>query len=1345
MKEVPEKKPTTDRRPGTATSETALHEPAPHEPGGLSPRAVQRLQGAVGNAAVARLVAQRYTAPVKTPANAAPGFRRVGADVAAKKRTLAAHPPAAAESKSAQDAAVAPVDDKEAQGKAANAEKMNAAKPGEFDKAAFVAAVDKAIEAQAPKNLDEADKFAKSGKADKVKEEVDGKVGEGKDTSAKDIETTTKAPPDTSAAKDKPVTPLVPDRPPGNPGAPSASDAIPEKQPPAVTDFSQGPAENDKAMADAEVTEEQLAKGNEPEFDDALKAKKTAETDSAKAPGKAHTAEDRQLATAKAGAAAAGAQAMNTLAATRTEAGKAVDGGKGETKSKDEQKRAEVTARLQKVFDATKKDVESTLTGLDQKVDTAFTTGEKAARDAFTADHKARMKKYKDKRYGGFLGKGRWLKDKFAGLPQEANDLYQESRKLYVARMRTVISTVADLIGVELGRAKARIAQGRNDLKAEVDKLPADLKAFGEEARQDFAGKFEDLETTVDEKSEQLVQDLATKYTAALDAVDEEIKKLQEANKGLIDKAKDAIVGVIKTINELKNLLLGILAKAASAVMKIIKDPIGFLGNLVKAVGAGLDLFVTNIGTHLKTGLVSWLLGTATKAGLELPARFDLRGIIQLITSLLGLTWDNIRSRITRKGVPDEAMTTVESSVPVAKKLATEGPAGAYEEIKAETGDLKSTILSKLTEYLIPTVIVAGIAWIISLLNPASAFVRAVKGIIDIVTFVVNQGAQIADFVNAVLDAVIQIANGGAAGVPKMVETALAASIPLLIGFLASLLGIGGLANKVKSVFQAVSKPVNRAIDKLVDFIAKRGKTIWQKLKAKARGGDDSPAGKQQRLEKAIAAAVKVMARYKGKPVGRTVLTPILSGIRHRYGLKELTPVPSGRLWSVEGRVNPGRTEITQAPVAEGDSDSPDQGKEQKEFIEKIPSELPKHGLKISREVLDNWWSGQLGSTGAWDGVDVLRHFSASAIAALKTEDTKQALRGYFDPSRNGNKIRRSGPESQAFKNYALQDLDPKPEHSIREVFFKKLGEGAVKRLKAGAKEEIKTGDMKEKLRKLSFQSNAQHGRFSSLPVPKREVDEDLKKAAGGRIIEFLHEMAEKKVSEGLKVDRLRDLWSEVVPGGNPNKSWLKSEYRGSGGLHEWIPTNQMLKILDTAIKQGGTRKAVAWIELQDKLRSFTTDVIWEIRVDDQIDEVGSHDMDAHVGAFMTYEGNFIYNGRDQKWHQPLRDYFDAFIKKHPQGSPLDYLAVLRGHLEGGRLMWKGDGAADFTEQQMNLPIRAIYKSIHIRERVTEEQQRVTPLTVRDLIDDQKAAYARVLQDFLRAERHVKDWLENAE
>ncbi|MFJ1635589.1 hypothetical protein ACIOHW_36360 [Streptomyces anulatus] len=896
-------------RSAAPPAERAPTAPAPDR------RSIQRLQRMAGNGAVSRLVAQRYTAPVKpSPAQSA-RFRTMKADVAGKRTRLAAHAPAASESKASQDAAVAPPDDKEAQGKAANAEKMNAAKPGEFDKKAFIDAVNKAIDSQAPKNLDEADKFAKSGKADQVKAEVDGKVTDGRETSAKDIDTATQAPPDTAAAKDKDVTPLTPDQAPGNPGAPSATDAVPEKQPAAVTDFSEGPAENDKAMADAEVTEDQLAKGNEPEFNEALSAKKTSETDAAKAPAKGKAAEDQQLSTAQQNAAASGAQAMAGLTSTRAAAGKQVDGGKNDTKSKDEKKRAEVTAKLRHVYDGTKKDVEDTLSGLDKKVDSAFTSGEKAARDAFTADHKSRMKKYKDKRYSGLMGKGRWLKDKFAGLPKAANDLYQESRKLYVSKMQTVISTVADIIGAELGRAKARIAKGRTELKAEVDRLPADLQQFGEEAAKDFAGKFDDLEATVNEKSEQLVQDLAQKYTAALNKIDEEIKKLQEANKGLIDKAKDAIVGAIKTINELKNLLLGILAKAASAIMKIIKDPIGFLGNLVKAVGAGLNLFITNIADHLKTGVVSWLLGTAVKAGLDLPAKFDLKGIIQLIGSMLGLTWDNIRTRVTRKGVPDEAMSAVETSVPVAKNLAAEGPAGAVKEIQAETGDLKATILGKLTTYLIPTVLIAGITWIISLLNPASAFVRAVKGIIDIVTFIVTQGAQIADFVNAVLDAVIAIANGGQAGVPKLIETALATSIPLLIGFLAALLGIGGLANKVKSVFQSVSRPVTRAIDKIVDFITKKGKALWAKLKNKVRGGDDSPAGKQQRLEKAMAAGKRSLDRFSGKTVGKVALAPLLLGIKARFGLSVLTVAPEGAHWKLHGAINPSKIDQLLAKV----------------------------------------------------------------------------------------------------------------------------------------------------------------------------------------------------------------------------------------------------------------------------------------------------------------------------------------------------------------------------------------------------------------------------------------------
>ncbi|MFG1603697.1 hypothetical protein [Actinoplanes sp. NPDC049265] len=889
------------RRPAPATdpNRTETTEPsradgaAPAARRPVTPRATQRLQAAAGNRAVSALIAQRQpnaavdsaaspgemaapvveeaVAPVqryaRPPAASAPKFGALKSDVRGKQKTLAAHPPPASKASAAQAAAKPPADDKQAQGKAANAEKMNAAQPGTFDKAAFIAAVNKAIAEQAPKNLDEADNFGDSGKADAVKGQVQGQVGQGKEQSAKQIETTTKAAPDTAAAKEKQVTPLAQEPAPGNPGTPNPANAIPDKAPASATDFSAGPQQVDQQMTDAQVTEEQLAKSNEPEFTGALKEKKAGEEHAATAPGQVRAAENQTLSDAKAGAQSTAASSIEGMRGQKAAANNAVGQGQQGAQGKDESKRAQVTAKLQTVFDATQKDVEGILTGLDKKVDDAFSSGEKQARDAFTAEHKRRMDEYKDKRYSGFTGKLKWVKDKFAGLPDEANQIFVTARQGYVARMQGVISTVADVIGAELNRAKQRIAAGRQQLQAEVQKLPADLQAIGKEAAGEFSGKFDELTSSVDAKGQELVNTLASKYNEALKSVDAEIDAEKEKNKGLIAKAVDAVKGVIDTILKLKDLLLGVLAKAAQAVMAILKDPIGFLGNLVSAVGAGLKAFMANIGSHLKKGLIGWLLGSMANAGIQLPDKFDLRGILSMIASLLGLTWGAIRGRIVQKGIPEQAMTAVEAGVPIVAKLQSGGVAGAYEEIKDQVGDLKENLLGKISEYLIPTVLIAGITWIISLLNPASAFIKACKMIIDIVTFIIDRGAQIIEFVNAVLDAVIAIAGGGAGGVPQLIEGALAKSIPVLIGALAAILGIGGIANKVKSFFQALSKPVMKAVDWIVGKIVGLGKKIWAKLKPKGKkgqpGSGEPAEGKPARERAAIADADRVLKSAK--------------------------------------------------------------------------------------------------------------------------------------------------------------------------------------------------------------------------------------------------------------------------------------------------------------------------------------------------------------------------------------------------------------------------------------------------------------------------------------------------
>lgn len=881
----------------------------------VSARGAVALQRQAGNRAVSSLMAGR--APVQRLAggdarppspSADPKFAALTSDVAAKRKLLTTHAPPASAASAAQAAAVAPPDDKQGQAKAAQAATMNAAKPGEFNKAAFIKAVNDAIAAQAPKTLGEAQDFGPSGKAEAVKGQVSGQVTAGQQASAKQIETATKAAPDTSVAKDKPVTALAPDRPPQLPTTPDPAKAVPDKAPPEATDFSAGPRQVNSELAAADVTEEQLAQSNEPEFTDALAAKKEGEQHSAAAPGQLRASETAKLSDAKGQARTAGAAAMTAMTADRVRGGAAVQQGQHSAKSTDERRRADATALLQKVFDATKAEVEAILTGLDKTVDEQFTREEKAARDSFTTEHHQKMEAYKDERYSGLRGKYRWVRDKIKGLPAEANQIFVTARAGYVARMQGVISRVADTIAAALGRAKLRIARGQAELQAEVKKMPADLQAQGRKAAGEFASKFDELTESVNSKSQELVQTLASKYSEAMKSVDEEIDAEKEANKGLIDKAIDAVKSVVKTILALKDLLLNVLARAGQAIAAIISDPIRFLGNLVSAVGAGLKAFIDKIETHLKNGLVGWLLGAVASTGLQLPAKFDLKGIIGMIASLLGLTWNAIRGRIVSRGVPDQAIDTVEKTVPIAQKLKSEGVAGIWETIKERVGDLKDKLLGKISQFLIPTVLIAGITWLISLLNPASAFVKAVKMIIDIVTFIVERGAQIAAFVSSVLDAVIAIAGGGGAGVPALIEKALAGSIPVLIGALAAFLGIGGIADKVKMFFQSLTKPVMKAVDWVADKLVKFGKKIWGKLKAGAKkvkdktkagvgkftdrlSGKNKAAGQPNTDHDLVAAAAAADAVLSRPGIDRSTVKGELPAIRSKYGLAQASLV----------------------------------------------------------------------------------------------------------------------------------------------------------------------------------------------------------------------------------------------------------------------------------------------------------------------------------------------------------------------------------------------------------------------------------------------------------------------
>ncbi|NMD45877.1 MAG: hypothetical protein GYA85_03815, partial [Propionibacterium sp.] len=592
-----------------------------------------------------------------------PAFVAVTGRVKTTAKQARAHAPASAKAKEAQDAAIPPTNDIGSQAKAAKADTMDAQRPGSFDKKAFIAAVEAAIAAKTPKTLAQADKYKESGKTAEVKGEIKGMVAEGKAGQSRDIAEATAAPPDQSKAIAKPVTPMGPE-PVGAPATVPAAGAVPKPAPADQLNLAAGTHQANDELAEADVSEKQLAESNEPQFTDALADKRAAAAQAEAAPAAYRAEEARVIGQGKAEAQADTASGLSGMQSSRAGALAKLVADKGKAKTKDEAKRAEVTTRIDGIFNATETDVKKILDGIDPKVDKEFNAGEAAARATFESYVSAKMSAYKKDRYGGWLGKLRWVRDKIKGMPAKVNEFYEAGRELYLKEMNKTISRVADIVGTDLTAAKTRIAKGRADIASYVKSLPKDLQKVGADASKEIGERFEQLESDVDSKQEALVDALATKYVEARKGLDERIEELQAENKGLVDKAIGAIKAVINTIRELVAMLKDVLSRAAGVVGQIIKAPVKFLGNLIAGVKGGILKFKDDFLGHLRRGLMSWLFGALAEGGIELPKSFDIKGIIGFLASIFGLTWANIRNRLVKQ-IGEKAMGAVEKGVEI--------------------------------------------------------------------------------------------------------------------------------------------------------------------------------------------------------------------------------------------------------------------------------------------------------------------------------------------------------------------------------------------------------------------------------------------------------------------------------------------------------------------------------------------------------------------------------------------------------------------------------------------------------------------------------------------------------
>jgi len=407
--------------------------------------------------------------------------------------------------------------------------------------------------------------------------------------------------------------------------------------------------------------------------------------------------------------------------------------------------------------------------------------------------------------------------------------------------------------------------------------------------------------------------------------------------RALQDKAHQVLMGVLGPD------VSAILGGAAGTLALILKDPLKFLNNLGLALKAGFGMVSRNLKGVLQGGLMSWLSGSL---GVTIPdgaVKFDVAGIIGLGLNALHLGYDALKAGViaglTKQGVKDAATvvsrleTGALAGFTLLRTIRAKGLAGAWDVITQQVRDslgsaldgAKAAVMQWVTQHVIQGVI----AQLVTLCTPVGDIVELLLTIYKAVQFFLDKMRALGQFMATLKDAVTKVATGDVWHAGAQVYNAVVASVPLLLGFIANLLGLGDVGAAVRNALAALTAPVRRIEAELIALIVSKGQALAATLHGPSKGGSATPPGQttartptlQQQLDHVMVAALHALAKYDGKRERESDLQPTLDDVRQsapykQYKVQVLKPVPRGEYWAIYGKINPDETKATHILVA---------------------------------------------------------------------------------------------------------------------------------------------------------------------------------------------------------------------------------------------------------------------------------------------------------------------------------------------------------------------------------------------------------------------------------------------
>jgi len=287
-------------------------------------------------------------------------------------------------------------------------------------------------------------------------------------------------------------------------------------------------------------------------------------------------------------------------------------------------------------------------------------------------------------------------------------------------------------------------------------------------------------------------------------------------------------------------LLEAVFGKLVQAWDVIKEKPVEFLKNLFHTMMLALKNFFKNILKHLANGIVGWLTASLEGANLYWPQSWTSPSeIFGFVASILGISVNHVIDRVALKYPAVAAGLRRAISIATGAwewiSLIVQGKwTELWEKIKEKITNLRDMLIQAVVDWLMKEVIEGVMLQLLTTADP-TGISEVVMFIIDLyrtIKTVVQYMRRILVMLNTMLDSILGIAAGVIAPAAELIEDAMDKGMPVVIGFLANLIGLGDVGTRIKEALTTIREKVDEGIDWLIEKAASVIKAVAGAVKS---------------------------------------------------------------------------------------------------------------------------------------------------------------------------------------------------------------------------------------------------------------------------------------------------------------------------------------------------------------------------------------------------------------------------------------------------------------------------------------------------------------------------------